>query len=228
MLSMGKKVSILIIYVLGFLLLPAIFMIVGSQVLGLSGIYLVSVINFSTYLVLCGILLFLSRQVYIEDFKKINNWLKFFGFTMLGLLLTMSAVFLGNLILLLLGVTVQAANQEATEAVLRAMPWLMIITAVIFGPIVEEIIFRLVLMDLFKNSVISLLFSSLIFGLMHVMIGGWIHIITYALAGLAFGGIYLIHRKNIWYVTILHIVHNAVAIGFVFLGQYLLEIYNSL
>jgi len=226
MLSKGKKIALLVIYVCGFLVLPLLFALIGMHLLGLEGVYLLSIINFLSYFVLCGILLFLSRHVYKEDFKKIESWWKFMGQIAFGLLLTFGSVFIGNLIVMQLGDFQIAENQEAIVNTLNAMPLLMMITAIVFGPIVEEIIFRLVLMNLFNwKPVCHLLFSSLIFGLFHVLIGGWLHIITYTLAGLVFGYFYLKHDKNIWHVTVLHIFHNGVTIGLVFWAQYLFEAY---
>jgi len=226
MLTNGKKVSILVIYVVGMVLLPMVFFIVGALLFGMRDMELMAIVNFLAYLILCGVLLFLSRHVFKEDFKKIESWGKFILQMGFGLLLTFSSIFVGNSIVLLLGTTEAAANQEHIVNALNAMPILMMITAVVFAPIVEEIVFRLVLINLFNwKPIYGLIFSSLIFGLVHVIIGGWIHIITYSLAGLVFGYFYLRNNKNIWHVTILHVLHNGLTIGLVFWLQSLIEMY---
>jgi len=219
----------IVIYLLGTVLFSMLFVPIGVYLLGLSGMYLLAGANFFAYFLLCAILLFLSRDVYKEDFKKIESWPKFIGQMGIGLLLTFSSIFIGNLIVMFIGGTqVEVAeNQEMIEALLNTTPILIMITAIIFGPIVEEIIFRLVLINLFNwKPIYGVIFSSVIFGLFHVLVGGWIHIITYSLAGLVFGYFYLKNDKNIWHVTVLHILHNGLTIGLVFLLQHLVALYG--
>ncbi|MCL1990167.1 MAG: CPBP family intramembrane metalloprotease [Defluviitaleaceae bacterium] len=216
MLTKRKKWLLLFIYVTGFLLIPPLAGGVVSQFLNLSGLGLLAVINLITYAILCGAVLLLSQDVFKKDVKKIDHWGKFVAQMAMGLIFTFGSVLVGNLIVMSLGTTEMATNQEVAANILDAMPFVMIITAIFLAPIVEEIIFRLVLMNLFDwKPVYQLLFSSLIFGLFHVLLGGWIHIISYTLAGLVFGYFYLKHR-NIWHVTILHILHNGVTIGLMF------------
>ena len=224
MLTKQKSIAMLVFYVAGFLILPvAVSLIV--IVLGFSGLYMLSIVNFVTYFILCAVLLFLSRDVFKEDFKKIGPWTNFAAYMVLGLLFTFGATLIGNLTVILLGTTDIPENQYLIENILNTMPILMIVTAVIFGPIVEEIIFRLVLMNLFNwKPIYKLIFSSLIFGFLHVIAGSWIHIIPYTLIGLVFGYFYL-KFQNIWHITILHILHNAITVGLTLQVQQMMENY---
>jgi len=227
-LSKGRNWVMLGIYVVGFPLVTIVATMAGMFVFNLEGMALGSFGMFVTYFILCVVLLILSRKAFVEGFKQIKSWGKFILQIGLGLLLTFGSVLTGNLIVLLLGNSETAANQELAEALLISMPLMMIFTMSLLGPIVEEIIFRLVLINLFDwKPVYGLIFSSLIFGMFHVIIGGWIHIIPYGLAGLAFGYFYLRYNKNIVYATALHICHNGATIGLVFLMQRMVSLYYS-
>jgi membrane protease YdiL (CAAX protease family) len=188
----------------------------------------VSLVNFTAYAVLCGALLFVTRDIFKQDFKKIDSWGKFCKKMGLGLLFTFGAALVGNtLVRLVFGVNDVAANQAMVESALGAMPILMLITVTFLGPIVEEIIFRLVLMSHFNLKPIhNLIFSSLIFGLVHVLVGGLVHIIPYFLMGLVLGYFYL-KNNNIWHATVLHILHNGVTVLLVFWAQRMLEMYQG-
>ena len=186
-----------------------------------------SIVMFIIYAILCGVLLLLTRDVFKQDFKKIDSCNDFFKQMGIGLACTFGAAIFGNTILSLLGTTDTAANQEAVEAALASMPFLMIITITFLGPVAEEIIFRLVLMNLFNwKPIYNVIFSSLIFGLIHVLVGGLIHIIPYFLMGLVFGYLYL-KNNNIWHVTVLHILHNGLTIMIMLLAQFVLNLYYS-
>jgi len=235
MLTKRKKITLTATYIVGMLFLP---MIVGSIILLVRGYTLeqigegeflsietLALTNFFIYAVLCIVLLLLTRNIFKQDFQKVGSWGDFWGQMGIGVACTFGAAILGNTVVMLLGTTDTAANQELAEAVLATMPILMMITITFLGPIVEEIIFRLVLMNLFNwKPVYNLIFSSLIFGSVHVLIGSWVHIIPYFLMGLVFGYFYLKHN-NIWHVTILHILHNGLTVLLMFWAQHMLELY---
>lgn len=230
MLSKEKNILSLLIYVIGMFILPLIVMTVVAAIVGLDPNAVTSeeVLNITTtaivvsYGILTFALLLLTRNVFKQDFIKIDSWGNFAKQMGLGILCTFAAAMVGGILVQLFGVNETAANQEAVEAALGALPLAMIFSVVIFAPIVEEIIFRLVLMKLFDwKPVHSILFSSFIFGLMHVISGGLIHVIPYFLMGIVFGFVY--HKNdNIWHATILHALHNGLSVVLLFVGQGLL------
>jgi len=190
--------------------------------LGEGQIGVLAVTNFWTFVILCGILVVMAAPAFKADFKKVKNWGNFTIQMILGLICTFTAAFIGNSLVVMLGTTDQAANQELVEALLMNMPWMMILVVGILGPIVEEIVFRLALMKVFKvPPVVNILISSFVFGAIHVLAGGFIHIIPYFLMGLVFAIIYM-KNDNIWHATILHILHNSATIGLIFLVQAML------
>ena len=230
MLSRQGNILSLIFYVVGMVILPLIVMIAAMLVSGLEPTTITSeeTLNITTLAIVIsyGIstfaLLFLARDVFKQDFKKIRSWGNFTLQMIIGIFCTFGAAIVGGILVQLVGVDEAAANQEAVEASLGAMPLAMTFSIVIFAPIVEEIVFRLVLMRMFNwKPILNIIFSSLIFGLMHVIAGGIIHIIPYFLMGLVFAIIY--HKNdNIWHATILHVIHNGLTVLLVVVGQGLL------
>jgi len=229
MLTCYKKILILLSYIIGMFLLPSFIGGILAKIRGYSigqlttteRFNLIGMMNFIMYLVLCSILLSLSYHSFKNDFKKVNNWFKLILKMFACLFLTFSAAAIGNILVGILGTGGQSQNQQAVQSAITAMPLFMIITVTFLGPITEEIVFRLALMNILPNKpifgFINILFSSLIFGGIHVLRGGWLHIIPYFLMGLVFGIMY--HKtKNIWNVTILHILHNGMTVVFMYLA----------
>jgi len=72
---------------------------------------------------------------------------------------------------------------------------MMIISVVLLGPIVEELIFRKSLFSLFENKKLAIIISSLIFGLIHLiaepsLASVIINLPAYLIPGLVFGYFY--------------------------------------
>lgn len=227
MLTNLKKTLALIFYPVGMLVLPLvislIIVIIRGYELSLdagSDFINANIIAAGiSYGILCLALLIVTFNVFRKDWGEIKSWSKLCLQMLIGILCTFVMSFFGNWLVTLFGTTEIAMNQQLAQDSLSAFPVLMILTVVVFGPVVEEIVFRLVLMNLFKwKPVYNIIFSGFIFGLMHVLVGGLIHIIPYFLMGLVFG-IYYDRFKNIWHVTILHILHNGLAVGLFFLYQ---------
>lgn len=240
MLTNAKKWIMLGLYPVGMFILPLIIMLVMAlfdaiflEGMALEGMLageldfgIMTIATVISYGILCLVLVIISFGIFKQDFRKIKSWGNFTKQMAIGLIATFSAAFVGVTLVSLLGETDTALNQLIVEQALQAMPFLMIMTVIFFGPIVEEIIFRLVMMNLFPKikPIYNVIFSSLIFGAMHVLAGGWIHIIPYFLMGIVFGYIY-IRNDNIWHATVLHILHNGLTVGLIFLTQVLLGTY---
>ena len=100
-------------------------------------------------------------------------------------------------------------------------PFLLITFTVIMAPIVEELVFRGLLMGRVFNpdSIVGLIVSSLLFGLVHMpnSIGVWI---VYAGMGLALGIAYRKFQK-LEYCIMAHIINNSLAVSMLLLLQFL-------
>lgn len=114
-----------------------------------------------------------------------------------------------------------SANQLSINMMLKS-PYsiLIIITAVIIGPIVEELVFRKSFFGLIKNERYALIISSLVFGLIHItteIISGdfglvLINSLPYIAGGFVFGYIYMINKKNIVIPIIAHMGYNLISV----------------
>ena len=80
---------------------------------------------------------------------------------------------------------------------------------VLFGPIVEEFVFRYSFGTFIKSDILFLIVSSLSFGLIH---GVGVVSILYILIGLGLGFVYLKTNKNIIASTSIHILNNFISL----------------
>lgn len=130
--------------------------------------------------------------------------------------------FVSNIIvMLLLGTGNEgSANQQLFENYLSGQPIAMFIQAVIFAPLLEELLFRGIIFRTLreKSKVYAHVISSLLFGFLHVYAGLFagdmtqlIHMLPYALMGFAFG--YAYEKKGTIFVPIIiHGLNNFIAI----------------
>ncbi|WP_025724640.1 CPBP family intramembrane glutamic endopeptidase [Acholeplasma granularum] len=114
-----------------------------------------------------------------------------------------------------------SANQLAINLMLKSPYFIfMLLSAVILGPIVEELVFRKSFFGLIKNKNWALVTSSLVFGLIHVtteLLTGDIRVaivsgLPYIGAGFIFGYIYLKNEKNILIPILAHMGYNLVSV----------------
>src|SRR5690554_7517728 len=119
-----------------------------------------------------------------------------------------------------------SANQITINLMLKSPYFiLMVLSAVILGPIVEELVFRKSFFGLIKNDKIALIVSSLVFGLIHItteILSGNIALvivgsIPYIAGGFVFGYIYMRHKKNIVIPILAHMLYNLLSILLLFL-----------
>ena len=103
------------------------------------------------------------------------------------------------------------ANEETVQALLANEPVIAIIATTLFAPIVEEFIYRKLLQDCFKNKILFIITSGLIFGLIHVIGSSnpldYLFIISYGLFGACFAKI-LTETDNIYSTIMVHMIHN--------------------
>ena len=113
------------------------------------------------------------------------------------------------------------ANQNLIEEAIKQTPILIGISVMILAPLTEELIFRLSLRKVFKNDIIYILMSGLIFGFIHIIAGENIinelpYLLTYSIPGFVFAYSY-IKSKNIMVPIFLHFLHNTFATVIIFL-----------
>ena len=156
---------------------------------------------------------------YKKDFKKdhddLNNGYKDkLKITIKIWLIGLIAMIISNNIINLFTASGIASNESINRTVLEELTIYAIPTMVIFGPICEEIIFRLSLKKIFSNKYLYVILSGLLFGGAHVLGTSGIellYIIPYGALGAAFAYIY-VRTKNIICPILAHMIHNFICI----------------
>lgn len=187
-----------------------------------------NVANFVTYLILIGVIGFLLFPNLKRDFipiKQRDRQLIIGMFTGVAIVFGASAV--ATIIQSLLSLVLkmpggESLNQISIELALRGSGApLMIISAVILGPIVEELIFRKATFELVRNKWAAAAVSTVLFALIHVSselsnianFGHFIYVfLPYLTMGAAFAAVYIIFKQNIYTVIGAHMLWNLLAI----------------
>ena len=183
-----------------------------------------SLLNFLVYVPLLPLLIIILKVDFISDFNEIkvkrSNWAPILALGYLYILLgnlfsKYTSEFLGGL----LGIAPnESVNQMVIVNSLRSNGVVfMILSAVIIGPIVEELIFRKSIFGLFKSDRVGLIVSSLVFGFIHLIgevsiLAALVNGIAYFVMGFVFGYIYLKNNKNVFAPMAVHIFSNLVSI----------------
>jgi len=183
-----------------------------------------SLLNFVIYILLFIPIIWFLKNDLIYDwliFKSFQS--KILGFIISGYIY----VFLGNIVATTLTQLISAlvnidVSTSVNQSVIVDMLFsdgfiLTFLSAVILGPIVEELVFRKAFFGLIKNTKIALISSSLIFGLIHVtsessLLMMFIQVIPYVTLGFVFGYMYIKHEKNIMVPIIVHMLSNFISI----------------
>jgi uncharacterized protein len=183
-----------------------------------------SFVNFLTYLALLPAIFLLLKVEFKQDYMEFklikNEWFLIiivgYLYLMLGNVISMySSEFLGEL----LGIAPSEAVNQLTivRSLLGPGAIFMFLSAVFMGPIIEELIFRKSIFGLFKNDKIALVFSSVLFGSIHLIgeasiLNALVNGISYFVMGFIFGLIYMKNNKNIMAPIAVHILSNLISI----------------
>ena len=175
------------------------------------------------YLIICEIfemliliaLFYKKLKVNIEDIKKnhLTYFRKYFKYWLLILMIMMGS----NLIIMLFTQNQTSANEQAVRDLLIKSPIYAYFSGVIFAPVVEELIFRRGLRNIFKNDTLFILISGLIFGGLHVITGyssltDLLYLIPYCTPGIVFAYI-LVKTDNVLVPMSIHFIHNGILIA---------------
>ncbi len=216
----------IVLYLIGMFVVSAVAILTFDR-LNVQSDTAVALAMLVAYMATTILLCVLLRKELVKETKvfKQSKW-KFLGLGIggwiVGFIVTIA---LGMIVLAIntaLGKDEMSVNQESINDSIKNSAVIMAFSVIVFGPIVEELIFRkIIFAGLYqKNIVLAYAVSSLFFGAMHVFSGGdWVFLITYAGMGVMFAAAYH-YSKNIYVPIIMHMIHN----GFSFLMS-LLYIY---
>ena len=111
-----------------------------------------------------------------------------------------------------------ASNEQAIQDLFGISPAYIFFSAVIFAPVVEELIFRQGIRYIVPNNILFIILSGLIFGGLHVInsemksISELLYLIPYCAPGLVFA--YILTKTNNIFVSMgLHFMHNGLLIA---------------
>ena len=168
---------------------------------------------------------FILLLIFILIFKKdlVKEWKIFKSnimenldigvkYWLIGLAVMMTSNIIINFILNL----GQAANEQAVQGMITALPWLMLLNAGIIAPFTEEIIFRKGFKKAFPNKYVFIIISALVFGALHFVTTmssplELLYIIPYGGLGAAFACMY--QKTNTIFTDIsMHMFHNSALI----------------
>ena len=120
---------------------------------------------------------------------------------------------------------ITSRNQDGLNLLLQSNTTnaLLIIPSIcILGPIVEELIFRKSIFNIFKAKYVSIVISAVLFGFMHTIDSNYTNLslliantIPYLFLGLYLAYIYSKENKNIIYPILIHMILNTISILFI-------------
>lgn len=162
---------------------------------------------FFTYFTSSFIFLFIYKDKLKNDLKNIRNDLNTKNIIIIVLFLFLS--FISNIILVNL-LKQEASNQEIAVSMLTSFPLLGIIAICLFGPFVEEIIYRLP----YKKNWLSIIISTIVFTFAHISNFSLIQmffLIPYLFLSISFSFAYF-KNENIILSTTTHILNNLISV----------------
>ena len=212
-----KDIIIGILVFLGYLLLSKyadnILILLGFNKLSTPLKLIVSII-YELFILLTVIFIYLKTIVndfidYKQNIKYyINNYLKYW-FLNLGLMM------ITNIIIINITNINNSTNQEYITKLLGKYPIYTIVATILIAPLTEELIFRLNIRKIFKNNIVFIITSGLVFGALHLTVATsfkeLLFIIPYSIPGIIFAYT-LTKSKNIFVPISLHTMHNTLMI----------------
>lgn len=177
--------------------------------------------------ILIGLIILIHLKKIKKDIKDIKiNHKKYFKECLKYWLIALFIMYTSNLAISFINAGLPT-NEEIIRQQFEISPLYIYISAVIFAPILEELVFRQSIRNLFTKKWLFIIISGLVFGGMHVFTSGSVsfsealYIIPYSVPGMAFA--YMLYKTdNILVSTGFHTLHNGIMISLQFLLMYFL------
>ena len=172
------------------------------------------ILNASSSIILLVILFLLYSSDLKKEWKTFKDkWDKNLDIGIKYWLIGLLGMMVSNIILTFIFNNNGAENEQAVQKMISALPIVMVISAGLIAPIVEEITFRKVFRDNIKNDLAFVLISGIFFGFLHVYqsegIGQFLYIIPYSCLGISFATMYK-KTNTVFTSTMMHMFHNTV------------------
>lgn len=219
-----KTAGIGILAILAYFILPYLeavpFQLLGIDTTTLSLLTkVIYMIAYETIIICIIVWLFYPKlKKDFQDMKKnhMNYYSKYLKYWLIAILIMM----ISNLLIAQFTQNQVASNEQAVQDLFEISPIYVFFSAVIFAPIVEELVFRQAIRNIIPKNIIFIIVSGLVFGGLHVL-GGiesiteLFYLIPYCAPGIAFAYI-LAKTDNIFVSMGLHCMHNGILIALQF------------
>jgi uncharacterized protein len=222
--QIGKGLLVLIIYFIlsELIVLPLILLRIDYQNLDE---YIKTIYIIAYQLLILGLIIAVYRKelvVSLEDLKK--NHKQYFDQYLKYWFLAFGLMAVANIIISFF-VEGQPSNQEAIVKIFESSPMYVFFTAVIMAPLLEELVFRFSLRNIFGKNWVFIIISGLLFGFIHIMgatnfMEELVFLIPYSIPGFVFAYV-LVKSDNIFVPIGLHFIHNGFLVAMQFLAMFL-------
>ncbi len=183
----------------------------------------VKVFYLTMYSVLtASLIMIIYNKKISKDFKDMKkNSIKYFNKYIKYWLIGLFIMMVSNLFINLIVTNDIPSNEQAIRETFNISPLYIFFSAVIYAPIVEELIFRQSIKNIFHNKWLFIIISGLLFGSMHVFgdfknITDLLYIIPYSTPGIIFA--YMLEDSdNICVPMSFHFIHNGILISLQFI-----------
>ena len=177
-------------------------------------------LQYLQYVVLALYGSFLFKDRLIQQWNEIRKTKRKFFFGVLKgwlflILMTLVFKFVSEMLKQFLALDGQGLNQSNIQSTFQEQPLLIAVFACIIGPLVEELLFRQILLRNLRKSLPSWLSISLVgvaFALIHMhslSLSEWVSAVSYLGGGFAFSIIYVKEKENIYYPLVVHMLGNS-------------------
>ncbi len=155
----------------------------------------------------------------LKDFK--NNYKKYVSIIIICAFITFVLIIVAAIILDICGIG-ESDNQKAVDAAVANYGIFMTLPACLFGPLVEEVVHRGIVLGAIKGeesgkvrTVISIIIGAILFGMIHcnymeLSVIEILTVIPQMLMGLMFGIVYVL-SNNIFCPIVVHMIINVIA-----------------
>ena len=192
-----------------------------------------AIANYLKYLVYVVLALygsFLCKDRLIQQWKEIRKTKRKFFFGVLKgllflILMTVIFEFVSEMLRQFLGLDGQSLNQSNLQSIFQEQPLLIAVFACIIGPLMEELLFRQILLRYLRKSLptwLSIFIVGLAFALIHMhslSLSEWVGAVGYLGGGLAFSIIYVKEKENIYYPLLVHMLSNSLSFIILAIGS---------
>ena len=181
-----------------------------------------TIANYLVYVVLALYGSFLFKDRLIQQWNEIRKTKRKFFFGVFKgwlflILMTLVFKFVSEMLKQFFGLVGQGLNQSNIQSTFQEQPLLLAVFACIIGPLVEELLFRQLLLHYLQKrlpGLLSIILVGLVFALTHMhslALSEWVSAVDYLDGGLAFSIIYVKEKENIYYPLVVHMLGNSLS-----------------